>query len=586
MKPLCTRWTGDVDPDLPLPEYPRPQLRRKRWTNLNGRWKLAIQPREAPAPASFDQEVLVPFPIGSLLSGISQPVGPDERIWLRRSFVAPALGEHERLRLHFGAVDWEAEVWCNGQQVGLHRGGFDPFHFDITDALADADEQELQVAIWDPTDAGTQPLGKQIREPFGIQYTAVSGIWQTVWLEPVPDLCIERVVAETKLDPDVVTVRVRTSRIETGSQVEIVVRAAAKPLARTMTSVVDGEASVELPLPGLRRWSPEDPFLHDLEVHLVQGDTRIDQVQSYFGAREVGTGRDENGFWRLHLNGEPIFHLGPLDQGWWPDGLYTAPTDEALAFDIEATREMGFNTIRKHVKVEPARWYWHADRLGVLVWQDMPNLPFDLRWFLSELGKGQRPEQVPFDFTRPADVAATYRRELDAMLDALAPFACIVVWVPFNEAWGQHDTDTILAHVARRDPTRLVDGPSGWTDSGTGAIRDYHVYNAEKDLPPLEPDRPLVYGEFGGLKLHVEEHVVVEAGWGYAEAETPDAFAEAYEALMEVIGGLVERGLAGAIYTQTTDVEGELNGLLTYDRAVFKIPPQRLASTHRRILGR
>ncbi|MBW2241114.1 MAG: beta-galactosidase [Deltaproteobacteria bacterium] len=586
MKPLRTRWADDVDPDLPLPEYPRPQLRRERWTNLNGRWDLAIQPREASAPASFDQEILVPFPVGSALSGVQQTVGPEERIWLHRSFATPALGERERLRLHFGAVDWEAEVWCNDQRVGLHQGGFDPFFFDITDALVAADEQGLVVAIWDPTDAGTQPLGKQIREPFGIQYTAVSGIWQTVWLEPVPDRCIERIVAETKLDLDAVTVRVRTSCTEAEYQVEIAVRAAGVTLARTTAAVVDGEAVAELQLPGLHPWSPEDPFLHDLEIHLLRGDARLDHVESYFGAREVAVDRDADGYWRLFLNGEPIFHLGPLDQGWWPDGLYTAPTDEALAFDIEATKRMGFNTIRKHVKVEPARWYWHADRLGVLVWQDMPNLPFDLRWFLRELGKGQRPEQVPFDFTRPDEVAKTYRRELDAMLDSLAPFACIVVWVPFNEAWGQHDTDAILAHVARRDPTRLVDGPSGWTDTGTGAIRDHHVYNAEKDLPPLEPDRPLVYGEFGGLKLHVEEHVVVEEGWGYAEAETPEALAEAYEELMEVIGGLVERGLAGAIYTQTTDVEGELNGLLTYDRAVFKISPQRLAAAHRGILGR
>ncbi|MCP3982958.1 MAG: beta-galactosidase [bacterium] len=586
MKPLRTRWADDVDPDLPHPEYPRPQLRRERWTNLNGYWDLAIQPREAPAPSSFDQRVLVPFPVGSALSGVPQSVGPDQRIWLRRNFPVPDLGQHERLRLHFGAVDWEAELWCNGRHVGLHRGGFDPFYFDITDMLVDGREQQLQVAVWDPTETGTQPLGKQIRQPMGIQYTAVAGFWQTVWLEPVPDRCIERVVAETKLDPGAVTVRVYTTGTEPLDQVEVVIRGSGELVAREMADVVEGRAVVQLPTPGLHAWSPDDPFLYDLEIDLLQREKRIDQVQSYFGAREVGVGRDQDGIWRLHLNGEPIFHLGLLDQGWWPDGLYTAPTDEALAFDIEATKRMGFNTIRKHVKVEPARWYWHADRLGVLVWQDMPNMAFDLLWFLRELAKGQRPEQIPFDLTRPAEVAEAFLGELDAMLDTLAPFACIVVWVPFNEAWGQFDTDDILAHVARRDPTRLVDGPSGWADTGTGAIRDHHVYNAEQHLPHLERNRPLVYGEFGGLKLQVEGHIAVEEGWGYSESETPEAFSEAYLGLLDVIGGLVERGLAGAIYTQTTDVEAEMNGLLTYDRAVFKLPPESLAALHRGIVDR
>ena len=583
--PLRSRWAAAVDPDRPLPEYPRPQLRRERWQNLNGRWQLAMADRDAPRPEVFDHTIVVPFAVESELGGVTRAVRPEQRVWYRRQFQPPSLAADERLLLHFGAVDWESEIRVNDRHVGRHRGGFDPFSFDITDALEGSGEQELVVAVWDPTDAGPQPVGKQSLEPALIQYTAVTGIWQTVWLEPVPDTRIEAVTVESRLADGQVFIRTRLSGARPGDRIAISVRANGLEVAHDEAEAVETEGLRTLRIASLRPWSPEDPFLYDLEVSLMRSAAIVDRVDSYFGAREISTARDEDGIWRLFLNGEPRFQLGLLDQGWWPEGLYTAPTDEALAFDIQATKRMGFNTIRKHVKVEPARWYWHADRLGVLVWQDMPSKAFDLAPLIEQFKQGRKPEEMVFPLRVSSEASQSYRRELDAMLGALAAFPSIVIWVAFNEAWGQFDTDAILDSIARRDPSRLVDGPSGWQDTGSGSIRDYHMYNREADFHPLEADRPVVYGEFGGLKLEVPGHTTAERGWGYESSETPAGFEAQYTELIETLEPLVARGLAGAIYTQTTDVESEWNGLLSYDREVFKLAPERLAALHERLLA-
>jgi beta-galactosidase/beta-glucuronidase len=582
MPTLRTRWADDVDPQRPLPDYPRPQLRRPRWTNLNGPWTCAVTAAGAERPAEFAESILVPFPMGSALSGMERSLTPDQRLWMRREFDAPALGPDERLLLHFGAVDWECAVWCNSERVGGHRGGFDPFHLDLTDAVGPGQTQELVIAVSDPTDAGTQPLGKQTQTPFAIQYTALAGIWQTVWIEPVPDTRVSSIHCTTSIADDTVTVHVATSG---GERIAVIANAADGAATEATAEVHDGRARAVLRFDDLRLWSPDDPHLYDLTVTLLDTGNETDVVESYFGAREVDIGADAAGILRLRLNGEPLFHLGPLDQGWWPDGLYTAPTDEALAFDIEATKAMGFNTIRKHVKVEPARWYWHADRIGMLVWQDMPSTRFDMLAFGAQMADGVEPPDMDWSKVSPGRDPAGFRRELDAMIEALRPFPSIVVWVPFNESWGQHDTDATLAHVAELDPTRLVDGPSGWVDHGSGQIRDHHVYNSEAEFPGPDPDRPVVYGEYGGLKLMVEGHVTHEKGWGYSTTHSPEEFEAAYADLTEIIAGLVDRGLAGAIYTQTTDVESEINGLLTYDREVWKIPAHRLAEIHGRVLA-
>jgi len=548
---LVTRWSRDVTPDRVLPEYPRPQLTRRAWQNLNGGWDYAIVAREAPRPRQFDGRILVPFPVQSALSGVRRPVGEAERLWYRRMFQAPALADGHRLLLHFGAVDWEAEVFVNGAKVGEHRGGYDPFTFDITDALGDNREQELVVAVWDPTDRGPQPRGKQVMRPRGIWYTAVTGIWQTVWLEPVPRAYVSGLTITPASDLRTATVDVAV----TGGRATDVVRVTALDGDRTVATA-EGRAGqpVTLAIPDAHRWSPADPFLYGLRVSITGGD----DVESYFGMRSIAVAKDAAGINRLFLNGAPLFEFGLLDQGWWPDGLYTAPTDEALAFDIETTKRLGYNLIRKHVKVEPARWYYHADRLGVLVWQDMPS------------GNNDTPAG-----------RENFARELEHVIDALRNHPSIVMWVPFNEGWGQHDAARYTDWLKRRDPSRLVNHASGWTDEGVSDVSDAHAYPGPV-RPMLEDGRAAVLGEFGGLGLPLEGHTWIDAGnWGYRSYTTRESLADAYRARLDQLRLLEAEGLAAAIYTQTTDVEVEVNGVMTYDRAVVKLPDDAAAVNER-----
>ena len=579
---LRSEWASKVDKDNPLPEYPRPQLVRPNWVNLNGVWQASVHYLEN-AP-DFSDTILVPFPIGSELSGFVHVLQPDEVLTMRRSFQSPLSGNDERLRIHFGAVDWSSTVWVNGILVGTHAGGFDPFFFDITDALIESEEQEIIVSVTDPTDTGDQPVGKQTLNPFAIQYTAVAGIWQTVWLETVPVTCIERITTSTNIAEGSVTVTCHISNASDNMSLALTCSADGSLVTQIECPISQGKTEIVLNISDLHSWCPDDPFLYDLQLQIIDTNrSLIDQVDSYFGAREITCEPDRNGHHRLYLNGKPVFHLGLLDQGWWPEGLFTAPTDEALRFDIEATIAMGFNTIRKHVKVEAARWYWHADRLGVLVWQDMPSTAFDMVAFGKQLTEGIQPEDMEWDLISPGNDPEGFHIELDAMLDALESFPSIVVWVPFNEAWGQHNTDQILTHVMERDPSRLVDGPSGWTDTGTGHMRDHHLYQNAEKLPELEKGRATVYGEFGGISLFIEDHVMVEKGWGYTKTETADDLLASYSKLLGDIANLIPNGLAGVIYTQTTDVESEINGLLTYDRN-YKIDPDVLRSIHSQVI--
>ena len=470
---LQTKWAADMKPDNPLPEYPRPQLARKQWINLNGPWTYAIVDASAPRPASFDKRIIVPFPVESQLSGAGEWVAPNQRLWYRRTFAAPQVANGQRLLLNFGAVDWEADVYVNGTNVGSHKGGYDPFTLDITSALKrDAGEQELVIGVRDPTDEGQQPRGKQVRRPRSIFYTEVTGIWQTVWLETVPAWHVAGLRIDPNLEGGSVTVSVGTEGRPATGRVTIDVLDG----ARVVGTGEGPTATIRIPSP--HAWSTSDPFLYNLRVRLSTGD----DVTSYFGLRSIAVRADASGARKLYLNGTPIFQFGPLDQGWWPDGLYTAPTDEALAFDIQKTRDLGFNVIRKHVKVEPARWYYHADRLGMLVWQDMPS------------GDNKGP-----------DAEANYFRELQAVIGALRNHPSIVMWVPFNEGWGQHQTEKITEWVKSTDPTRLVNNASGWTDMKVGDVVDLHSYPGP-GMPPLESARSSVLGEFGGLGLPIEGH--------------------------------------------------------------------------------
>ena len=573
---LKTRWADQVDPDNPLPEYPRPQMRRARWLNLNGRWQYAIRPKREGRPRTWDGRIVVPFAVQSQLSGVAKPVGPEQRVWYRRTFSLPSDWTESKLLLHFGAVDWDCTVWVNGRQVGQHKGGYDPFTFDVTEALLaragssagrSHREHEIVVSVWDPTDAGSQARGKQVSRPHGIWYTAVTGIWQTVWLEPVPETYIDRL----RIVPDAASSEVSVDLFVKGPQGRTGVEAGVFAGNKRVASATATENGFTVKIPKPRLWSPADPFLYRLTVSLSQGDT----VETYFGLREIAVRKDQRGINRLFLNGKPLFQYGTLDQGWWPDGLYTAPTDEALKYDIEVTRRLGFNTIRKHVKVEPARWYYWCDKLGLLVWQDMPN------GFDSPKLRVRR--DGPEDVRRDPESAAQFERELKAMIDSLYNHPSIVMWVPFNEGWGQYQTQRITDLVQRWDPTRLVNNPSGWADRGVGHVHDIHRYPGP-GIPALEERRAAVLGEFGGLGLPLKGHTWQdEKNWGYRSFTTRRELNDAYLNLLERLQPLIGQGLAAAIYTQTTDVEIEVNGLMTSDRAVIKLDADRAAAAAARL---
>jgi hypothetical protein len=552
---LKTRWTKDVSPDGAWPEYSRPQMVRPDWVNLNGLWEYALRPKADEKPQQWDGKILVPFAVESALSGVQKRVTPDERLWYRRTFKSPSLPDGGRLLLHFGAVDWQCTIWVNGREVGQHEGGYDPFTFDITDALRETEqENELIVAVSDTTDASFQPRGKQVLRPQGIWYTAVTGIWQTAWLEPVPGRYIRSLKITPDVDRGVVAVRVDASAGQS-------VRVAARDGENQFNAEGPAGETVEVKIENPKLWSPDTPHLYDLKVELVADGRVVDSVDSYAGLRKIEVRKDADGINRLVLNNEVLFQYGPLDQGWWPDGLYTPATDEALKYDIEMTKKFGMNMARKHVKYECARWYYWCDKLGLLVWQDMPSGNAEQ----SDAGK------------------ANYRRELKAMVDALHNHPCIVMWVPFNEGWGQHDTPEVVAWLQDYDPTRLVNEASGWHDRGSGAVSDMHSYPGP-GVRPVEPNRAVVLGEFGGLGMPVRGHTLRdERNWGYVSYDTKEKLTDAYIDLLTRMRPLIGQGLSAAVYTQTSDVETEVNGLMTYDRELVKMDLARIAAAARRL---
>ena len=552
--PLLTRWAQAVDPNKPLPEYPRPQLTRRSWLSLNGLWEFA-EAEEGEAPPvgrSLSGTILVPFPVESALSGVMRHA---DRLWYRRTFVLPRAWRGQRILLHFGSVDWETTALVNGVNVGSHQGGYDAFTFDITDAVTANGPQELIVGVADPTDVGEQPRGKQVRKPEGIWYTSTTGIWQTVWLEPVPTTHIEELIVVPHLQGGTCGVIVKTAVADSGVTAHALILDGG-------THVAEGSgnpgAELSLTLPTPKVWSPEHPHLYDLAVELRRGGRVVDSVRSYFGMREIALGKDSRGVAGILLNGAPVFQVGPLDQGFWPDGIYTAPTDEALRSDIEVMKKLGFNAVRKHVKVEPDRWYYWADKLGLLVWQDMPS--GDAK---TAAGKQE------------------FERELMQLVITHRNHPSIIMWVVFNEGWGQYDAERLTAKVKQLDPTRLVNNASGWTDKNAGDVVDVHNYPAPK-APSPESIRASVLGEFGGLGLGIDGHRWREKFWGYRGMKDAEQLTAKYESFLKQVYELRDSaGLSAAIYTQITDVEVECNGLLTYDRAVVKPTADRIAAVNR-----
>jgi hypothetical protein len=552
--PLATRWAREVSPDNALPEYPRPQMVRKDWQNLNGLWDYAIRGKEDAQPQTYEGKILVPYPIESALSGVMKRLDEKSRLWYRRTFDVPRSWSRKRVLLHFGGVDWEATISVNGKEVGVHRGGYDGFDFDITDALKPKGRQELVVAVWDPTEGG-QPRGKQVRKPGGIMYTPTSGLWRTVWIEPVP----EANIADLKMTPDVDAGMLRLTVAGKGTgdahTIEAVAMADGKEVARASGKV---GSDLALSIKDAKLWSPDNPFLYDLKVTLKQDGKDVDSVGSYFGMRKIALGKDEKGITRLMLNGKFVFQIGPLDQGFWPDGIYTAPTDEALRYDIEMTRKLGMNMCRKHVKIEPERWYYWCDRLGLLVWQDMPSAN-----------------------NKTDEDRKQFERELRQLVMTHRNHPSIIMWVVFNEGWGQHDTERLTKWVKEMDPSRLVNDASGWADKKVGDVNDMHRYPGPGSPAP-EPERAAVLGEFGGLGLGVDGHTWAQKTWGYRGMDSREQLTRQYVNLLRKVWALKDKpGLSAAVYTQTTDVETECNGLMTYDREMVKPDLEKVAAANR-----
>ncbi|MDC0707513.1 AbfB domain-containing protein [Stigmatella sp. ncwal1] len=556
--PLSTPWTAQVSPSNALPEYPRPQMVRSDWQNLNGEWQFANASagQTPPFNQTLSESVLVPFPIESALSGIQRH---QERMWYRRTFTVPSGWSGRRVQLNFGAVDWEATVYVNGQRVGVHQGGFDSFSFDITGNL-NGGTNELIVGVYDPTSDGNQPIGKQRLAPGGIWYTAASGIWQTVWLEPTPAARITRLDMTPDVAGQALKVTVQGAGIA-GQTVEVAAFNGSTQVGQITGSV---GSELRLPVPNPKLWSPESPFLYDLRVALKSGTSTVDQVTSYFGMRSVGL-KLVGGALRPVLNGQFVFQIGTLDQGYWPDGIYTAPTDEALKFDIQKHKDLGYNLIRKHIKVEPQRWFYWADKLGILVWQDMPSM--------------ERP---------PSTAAAKTQFELEMreMVDEHRSSPSIILWVVLNEGWGQYDQARLANLVKGWDPSRLVDNMSGINccgavDGGNGDVADWHTYVGPASPVP-SATRAAVLGEFGGLGLRVTGHEWSPGnGFGYEMMSDAAALTSRYVGLMQRSQSLMTNpGLSAAVYTEITDVENEINGMLTYDRVIMKPNVAQVRAAH------
>ena len=549
---IMTDWAKKVTPDKVLPEYPRPQMKRKNWRNLNGLWNYALSEKTATtAPAANDGQILVPYPYESALSGVGKKSQPDKKLWYRRSFDVPADWNGQRVILHFGAVNWETKVKVNGTLAGAHKGGYDAFEFDITDALQSG-ENTLEVAVSNPIDdVGGQVVGKQRKKSGEIWYSASTGIWQTVWLEPVPAVSIKTLQITPDIDDNTLSVKAQISgapgAATAGATVQIEALDGGRSLGKK-TGAANQEISLAIARPKL--WTPDAPKLYDLRVSLLQNGKPVDSVDSYFAMRKISVARDSKGALRIMLNNKFVMQYGVLDQGYWPDGLYTAPTDEALASDIVMAKKLGFNMTRKHAKVEPDRWYYHADKLGLLVWQDMPQM------FVSD----------------PApDVAAQFKTEWKRIIEQHRNSPSIIVWTPFNEGWGQHATSSIVDFTRSVDSSRLVDEASGWNDAGSGDIADFHNYPAPKTRPP-DDKRATVNGEFGGLGLPIADHVWnPDTNFDYGKEQNKWDLTRSYQKIMQQANALRDNSQASAfVYTQLTDVEQETNGLLTYDRKIVK----------------
>lgn len=572
---LKTTWGENLDPDKVWQEYPRPIMERLEWQNLNGLWNYAILPTGAVEPTNFNGKILVPFCVESSLSGVQKPLTEKQELWYEREFTVPAGWAGKSVLLNFGAVDWKAEVYVNGSLAGDHTGGYAPFSCDITPFLKSSGRQKLVVKVTDPTETSFQPVGKQNLHPHLIWYTAVSGIWQTVWLEPVSKTHIESLISTADIDQQTLTVKATAN--STTATVEVRLQEGTNVVA-TGKGVAGSNIVLSVKSPKL--WDTHHPFLYGLKVVLSQDGQETDQIESYAAMRKISTRRDKDGFVRIQLNNHDIFQLGPLDQGYWPDGLYTPPSDEAMRYDLMKIKEWGFNMVRKHMKVEPARWYTACDQLGLLVWQDMPANDTYPKWEPFKYDGGTEVKRSP-------ESAADYRKEWTEIMDSLMPYPCIVVWTPFNEAWGQFDTIEIANWTKHHDPTRLVDAASGGNHRRCGDLFDIHHY-PDPQMPLQDLERANVLGEFGGILWTIEDHLWKtdpKNYWDKHEHTSKDDVTQTYVEYLKKLGKLIPLGVDAAVYTQTTDVEVEVNGLMTYDRKVVKFDEAGIEQANAKVVN-
>ncbi len=567
---IMTRWVSKIDPEKPLPKYPRPQLKRKEWLNLNGLWDYAIRPKEQNYIDGFEGKILVPYPIESALSGVKRKLGSKQKLWYHRTFIVPDSWNQKKILLHFGAVDWETTIWINESLVGVHKGGFTTFYFEISKYLKKGEDNELVVSVWDSTDKGHQEHGKQSLKPNIIFYTAVSGIWQTVWLEPVLDTYFESLTMIPNIDNETLNLKVNIIGSQKNDLIHTIIL---EKEGQIITDHETPEKEILFKIQSPKLWSPDSPYLYDIIVEIKRNNVILDKVKSYFGMRKIALGRNMKDFKVIELNNKPLLQYGTLDQGYWPDGLYTAPTDDALKYDIEITKELGFNLIRKHVKIEPARWYYHCDKIGILVWQDMPN---GEHWNILKHIKMKLISEKRFKGKRKDYAKKNYYDMLKTMINLLYNSPSVIVWIPFNEGWGQFDTEKIVDTARNLDSSRLINNASGWFDKGVGDIRDIHKYPDPK-MPNKLNGRAAVVGEFGGLGLKVEGHMWKSKGkFVYRNLQDQHKLLNIYEKMISKLILLIENGLCAAIYTQITDVEYEINGLLTYDREIIKMDKNKL----------
>jgi len=561
--PLITEWAVQIDPGKPWDTYPRPAMKRREWMNLNGLWDYSITPKTSDMPEIWEGKILVPYPVESALSGVRRRVTENEIIWYRREFNIPSKWKGRNILLNFEASDWETTVWVNGEIAGTHRGGYTPFSFDITSFTEAGKKCNITVSVWDPTDKGKQPRGKQVSDPGGIWYTPTSGIWQTVWIEPVNESYIESFYVYTSVEDKTITI---SPTVVNGSEKRLRLTATGSGNVNVTDEKRYGE-DLTVKIENAVFWTPDTPTLYNLKLELISNGKSIDAITSVAGIRKISLGKTEDGITRIMLNNNYLFQNGTLDQGFWPDGLYTPPTEEAMIFDLWTLKKMGFNMLRKHVKVENRVFYNWCDRIGLIVWQDMPN------------GDSHISGRMP-DIEKDRESDKQFRYELKQIIKTHFNHPSIVIWVPFNEGWGQYNTGGISDFVKELDPTRLVISASGWTDRGTGDILDIHNY-PEPRAPMHEENRAIVLGEYGGLGLALENHMWKQQNWGYRVMDDRSDLLERYEQYYAEVRRLDrEEGLSAVVYTQTTDVETETNGFMTYDRKVDKMGADNILKAH------